>query len=142
MRLVYGHKLLEMLQKHLETNFDGDSWGANGPDAITKVIYSLCNTTKALDDVTSVTKTDCFNLTAFPPETFYPGGYSTFHTVFEEENMEEVLIKAKNSFTLHLWNQWSHGNILTSEGDTALKAIALENCPVTATMFQSHPEHF
>lgn len=140
--MEYGHKLLEMLQEHLETNFDGDTWGANGPDAITKVVYSLCNKTSDLANVINVTMTDCFNLTAYPAEAFYPGGYDTSESLFKDANKEDVLLAARNSYTVHLWNRWSSGNVITSEGDTALKAIALENCPVSAKMIHSHPENF
>ena len=42
MRFQFGHPLMSRMQEYLASNFDGNVWGANGPLAITQILYDTC----------------------------------------------------------------------------------------------------
>lgn len=129
MRFEPGHTLMEKLQEFLANNFDvdsEDSYAANGPWALSDVIWDLCEVT-AVD----MTPNNCYNVTAYQSQSFYPVAWQDSDMLFEEESKDQVMEAVKDSFAIHLWNKMSRETQLDLEKDTALKTIARENCPNT-----------
>ena len=120
MRFQSDHEALDDLQHYISTNFDGNIWGRNGPEAVTKMILNM-QKTKTSEKVL-----------VYPKEQFYPIPYQEYWKIFNSNYKEEVLDKTKDSYGIHMWNAMNKlAKKVSSDPNSAFEALALKHCPVT-----------
>lgn len=82
----------------------------------------------------------CRGFKVFPANEFYPINYDEWEQIFDVDFTETVMEAIKNSSVVHLWNNLSHGKVITkSNMKTAYEVIAEKNCPTT---FEASGEYF
>ena len=121
MRFEHDHKVLDDLQHYLSTNFNGNIWGHNGPNALTWIILKIQKTKTPLE------------VLVYSKEKFYPIPYQEFKKIFDPKHKKEVLDKTKDSYGIHLWN-WMNKRAkkVSFDPDSAFRFLAIKYCPVTA----------
>lgn len=76
-----------------------------------------------------MTRQNCKEFLVLPPSQCYEVDYSEWRKFFEEESLNEVMNRTKNSFAVHFWNVMSNGQKLSTKSKTAYIEIATEFCP-------------
>ena len=107
--------------------FNGKDWGANGPKAVTNVMYDLCNVNHA----DKMTPEKCLGIKIFPPSAFYKIPWRKWKDIFDPFKSEEILFALKGSFVLHTWGRFSSKISNNSYNKSAFFTIAENNCPVS-----------
>ena len=131
MRFQYGNPVLSNLFNYIAGHFDGRSWGANGPTALSRVLMDTCHI-NAYNTTSHSGGLDCFNITAYPAKWFDPIGWQDHGLIFDENQKERVISALNGSYTLHLSNFLSHDIRLNITEDTAFRSVARQNCPLSA----------
>lgn len=126
-RQGFGHQVAEMCVKDLLQNFNGFDWGNNGPGVITRVLQSICLTTKA----NKMTKDRCYGFTIYPPEQFYVIPWRQHAVFFNETVADSTLKRLEQSTVAHLWNKHSHKIPLRVGSKAAYGQLAERHCPIT-----------
>ena len=80
--------------EYLAGRFNGLDWGANGPKAITNVMYDLCNV-KHSDNMTPE---KCLGTKIFPPSAFYKIPWRKWRDIFDPVQSEEILFSLKITY--------------------------------------------
>ena len=112
----------------MATRFDGIDWGANGPKAITAVMYDLCNVKDA--DLMSPEK--CLGTKIYESTFFYKIPWRNWRDIFDSSKTTKILMSLNDSIVLHTWGRFSSTiQTIDQHGMSAFSFIAKNNCPVS-----------
>ncbi|XP_058824632.1 lactosylceramide 4-alpha-galactosyltransferase [Topomyia yanbarensis] len=131
----YGHELAEMCLRDLLINFNGQSWGNNGPGVITRVFKRVCSTNAPL----LMTRERCRHFTVFPPEAFYAINFEDYLQFFEERWLDQALTALNRSVVAHVWNKFSRDHKVRVGSQVAYGVLAERYCP---RVYQASGEFF
>ena len=127
-RFQYNHPVITKVLEFLATRFDGIDWGANGPKAITAVMYDLCNVKDA--DLMSPEK--CLGTKIYKSTFFYKIPWRNWRDIFDSSKTTEILMSLNDSIVLHTWGRFSSTiQTIDQNGMSAFSFIAKNNCPVS-----------
>ena len=114
--------------EYLAGRFNGLDWGANGPKAITNVMYDICN----VENADNMTPEKCLGTKIFPPSAFYKIPWRKWRDIFDPVQSEKILFALKDSFALHTWGRFSSKIPNNSYNKSAFCTVAARNCPVSS----------
>ncbi|XP_029473161.1 alpha-1,4-N-acetylglucosaminyltransferase-like [Rhinatrema bivittatum] len=106
-------------------NYNGASWGHQGPQLFTRVLARQCELPvfKHVEDAT------CGNISFLHPHRFYPIPYPSWRQYFEVWNPQGTF---NNSYALHLWNFMNRGTKKVIAGsNTMAENLFIKYCPLT-----------
>ncbi|KAG5674653.1 hypothetical protein PVAND_004607 [Polypedilum vanderplanki] len=118
-----GRQIAESFMQDLIANFDGNVWGKNGPELLTRVIKKMCN----ISYFNSTQK--CKNFTILETEKCYGIGWEEWVKFFEPHKLDSVRRHTKNSYYVHLWNKFSKTRKLEKNSTAGLNEILRKFCP-------------
>ena len=112
----------------MATRFDGMDWGANGPKAITAVMYDLCN----VKDADQMSPEKCLGAKIYKSSLFYKIPWRNWRDIFDSSKATRILMSLNDSIVLHTWGRFS-STIQTTDphGMSAFSIIANNNCSVS-----------
>ncbi|PSN40791.1 hypothetical protein C0J52_07182 [Blattella germanica] len=119
-----GRTVSEMCVEEIYMNFDGQSWAANGPLLITRVMEKFCLT----EEVKEMNADKCHQMKVLSPQSFTPIYYTQWKDIFSEAK-EEVVKKFESSFGVHLWNSLSKTISTNVLVHTPIRILAEDFCP-------------
>lgn len=139
------HPYLRAVIDSFISEYDGNSWGKNGPILLKKIILKYCNVQNYLDINLYEFKPSAFSmdlshpckdLTLFPEKYFYPFTYvrNDLILVFKANstrNNPELFVKIKDSYAFHFFNKISSKYSVKADDGSFFSAIAARNCPST-----------
>lgn len=131
----FGHQVAEMCVRDLLQNFNGFDWGNNGPGVITRVLQSICLTTRA----DKMTRDRCYGFNVYPPSAFYAIPWRQYQAFFNESAAHHTLQRLADSFIAHVWNKHSHKLKLKVGSTAAYAQLAATHCP---KVFSSCGDYF
>ncbi|XP_064535245.1 lactosylceramide 4-alpha-galactosyltransferase-like [Drosophila montana] len=123
----FGHEFAKSCLLDFQQHFDGGAWGTNGPGVITRVAKRICGTANIslmLENRTRCQGFNVFNRTAF--YAIPPGDSRHF---FQPQYLEQTLVRTKDSYLVHMWNQLSKVFHIKVGTRTAYGKYAEKNCP-------------
>lgn len=130
-------------------NFKPKVWGNAGPQAITRMLKTICNVTEVIDMKPEI----CWGFQVLHEHVFYPIYGTKWERFFDASSTNESLKMSNQSLAVHFWNAYSvwqpilkyfrnqtllkkyrqqlnrNIKILNPFGETAYGAIAKMNCP-------------
>ncbi|XP_057669342.1 lactosylceramide 4-alpha-galactosyltransferase-like [Diorhabda carinulata] len=127
-----GHEMAERCLLDLQKNFDGDSWGNNGPGVITRLLLDLCGITNRTKDTNLselMVDKDCGGFTVFTPTAFYPISYQTWYWYFDEYKLQSMILNTKDSYAIHTWNKFSANTKVLLNSGMPYFYYAKKYCP-------------
>ncbi|XP_049820392.1 lactosylceramide 4-alpha-galactosyltransferase-like [Aethina tumida] len=107
----------------LNSTFNGQAWGYNGPDLITRFSERKCKTKNF-----SALKV-CEDYTVLPQNAFHPIPWNKWQKYFNETYNTEVRKKIKNSYGIHVWNKNSIQWKLSLNSNATYMTLAKKFCP-------------
>ena len=128
LRFQKNHPILEKFLTNLNSWFDGQDWGANGPGLITKTMKEFC----AHKDLSGMNPETCQGIQVFKPEVFYPVSWRDWRKLFLDEHFHYDVSK---SVSIHLWGK--HSDAVPLENvplKTKLHGLLERNCPLSMSM--------
>lgn len=99
------------------------SW--NGPEMMTRVLKSLCNTL----EVNEMSPTACKGFNVLPREKCFNLKYAEWRLLFDERKTQEVLERLKDSIIVHYWTSLSKSSIFPANTKNAFTELAGKLCP-------------
>lgn len=121
----FGHEIAELCLRDFQMHFNGNDWGNNGPGVITRVLNKICKTTSP----TLMTRDRCFGFHVYSKDAFYAVRWTNWSHFFEEEYLENTLLKTKDSIAVHVWNKHSKNRVVTVNSNVAYGKLAEKFCP-------------
>lgn len=115
--------------------FDGNAWGNNGPGVITRVLQQMCHT----NATNLMSPEQCHNFHVLPVNQFNAISYQVWNFFFDKNMTNEVMELTKSSIGVHLWNKFSHQEIIRVGSNVAYELLAEKYCPM---VYQSCGEYF
>ena len=116
--------------EYLASKFDGHDWGANGPKAITNVMYDLCK----VNDAKLMSPEKCLGTQVFPPSYFYKIPWRQWRNIFDSSKTLEIIDSLKDSFVLHTWGRFSSSFPMNAKAqNSAYFKMTEMNCPISHT---------
>ena len=113
--------------EYLASKFDGQDWGANGPKAITNVMYEVCN----VNDAKLMSPEKCLGTYVFPSCYFYKIPWRQWRDIFDNSKTGEVMESLRASYVLHTWGRFSSTVSINLKGkDSAYSKVTAMNCPI------------
>ncbi|XP_066477592.1 alpha-1,4-N-acetylglucosaminyltransferase [Tiliqua scincoides] len=105
--------------------YNGDIWGHQGPQLITRMLGRLCN----LTDFEDVVDQRCHNISFLHPHRFYPISYPEWRKYYEVWDPSPDF---KDSYALHLWNFMNQEQKnVTTGSNTLVENLFKMYCPIT-----------
>ncbi|KAL7041977.1 hypothetical protein ACKWTF_000975 [Chironomus riparius] len=118
-----GRKMAENLMLEVKKNFDGEIWGRNGPELLSRTIKELCD----VSNFYSTTK--CKNFTILERDKCYAISWEEWEMLFQSRDFNIARKRTRNSYFIHLWNHFSASRNSYKSSNNALNRIAEEFCP-------------
>jgi lactosylceramide 4-alpha-galactosyltransferase len=118
--------LVETFAFDLIRNFNGQSWGGNGPMMMTRVLKQLCNTNSTKE---MVEKGNCKSFHVLKKETCYLVGGMQSALLFTDSKGDEIIEALKNSIVVHFWNSATKAWKLRKNQTAAYVQLAWKFCP-------------
>lgn len=115
--------ILYFIFRELTQNYNGQSWGNNGPHLVTKVLHKLCNTT-----LSSEISLEHCNFQVLPIDNFYAIPYTVHRHFFDPNTLDDVLGKVKDSYLVHIWNKLNFDAPLKTGSAVAYGLLADIHC--------------
>lgn len=110
----------------LITNFNGHSWGDNGPTMLTRVLRRLCDTNSTTE---MFSKGNCEGFHVLRQEICYPVGGMQCYELFTDSMANETMTKVENSLAVHFWNAATKKWKLRKNQTCAYIQLAKQFCP-------------
>lgn len=106
-------------------NYDGDYWGHNGPNLLTRLFRRECKTF-----ITEMPLT-CSNFTMLQREKCYAIDWREWQKFFNIADAADVMNKVKDSYFVHFWNHLNADKKLSKlkDANTAYMKLAEKFCP-------------
>lgn len=109
-------------------NYDGNTWGNNGPRMITRVLREICAFPKTL--VNKHFDCDPLNLHIFPSKFAYAIHFSKVEMFFNPENCTDVLKAVEKSHFIHVLSSHTHSTKVKKDSKSAFIEIVRKCCPL------------
>lgn len=119
-----GFKVAEASVIELKDNFNGDSWGHNGPGLITRVLQKFCYKDKVSD------MHNCSGFYVLPASQLFPIPYRLWRQYFDPAAANQTLQLLKEAYTVHVWNKLSSEEQF-ADPHSAYATLAQSHCPMT-----------
>ncbi|CAG9764634.1 unnamed protein product [Ceutorhynchus assimilis] len=123
-----GKEYINECINDISQNFDGQQWSFNGPQLLTRNIFSHC---PQFDWYTIIRFGRCEEFKIFPPSAFYMLHYTQWRLFFDE-NLGNILVPLieKQSYLTHVWNKLSfRQNISKTDTNVPYLKLATKYCP-------------
>lgn len=120
-----GRSITEKSFKELIAHFDGAAWTANGPDILSKIVRDMCNSS----DPQKMSRKHCQGFKVLPSELCFAVDYPEWQSFFQDDKLNEVLEKTKDSIFVHFWNYLSASTKLSTGSNSAYINLAKQFCP-------------
>lgn len=121
-----GRRLAEIFLKDVDENFDGEVWGRNGPELITRVLQNLCKTKETSK---MVAMKSCEGFHVLEKSFCYPITGVSWAKYFDESFANEAMTKLNDSLVVHFWNNLSKKSLLSVNSNAAYVQLAKQFCP-------------
>ncbi|XP_026844560.1 lactosylceramide 4-alpha-galactosyltransferase-like [Drosophila persimilis] len=123
----FGHQIAASCLHDFQTNFDGNVWGQNGPEVITRVAQQICGTKNI--SVMQTNRKRCLGFKVFGRGAFYAVTSDKWLNFFNPHKLEETLARTKDSYAVHVWNSQSEKQPIKIGSTCAYAKYAEKNCP-------------
>ncbi|XP_032887408.1 alpha-1,4-N-acetylglucosaminyltransferase-like [Amblyraja radiata] len=94
------HPFLWNCMKDFVANYNGDIWGQQGPQLITRVMKRWCQ----IDNIGTFIGKECNNISLWITDRFYPIPWSAWEKYFAPWKMKDVEHIFSVSYGAHVWN--------------------------------------
>lgn len=118
--------LVDIFTANMIDNFNGGSWGTNGPIMVTRVLQKLCNAT-TIEEM--LEKESCEGFHLLPIEMCYAVPGMEFYKLMENEFVNSAMAALDNSLVVHLWNSVSKTWKLQKNHNSAYVQLGYQFCP-------------
>jgi lactosylceramide 4-alpha-galactosyltransferase len=118
--------IIEAFVDDLIRNFNGRSWGNNGPTMMTRVLRQLCNTTNTLE---MVLKGNCKSFHVLSKKMCYPIGGMESSRLFSDSEATKTMKAVQDSLVVHFWNSATKNWKLWKTQKAAYIQLARQFCP-------------
>ncbi|XP_078521957.1 alpha-1,4-N-acetylglucosaminyltransferase-like [Lissotriton helveticus] len=121
-----NHPFIWDCMKDYVKNYDGNSWGQQGPLLFTRMAAKLCN----MPDFARSGDGMCQNFSYLQPKRFYPIPYTEWRRYYGKwENADNMF---DMSYGLHFWNYMNQDHMeVTAGSNTVAEHIFKNYCPLT-----------
>lgn len=139
----FGHELAQQALEGFVSAFQGDQWGSNGPDLVTRVVRQACAAENAAmaEELSSLVA--CQRFRVYGSETFYAIPYVDWERLFNGTETERVLKAVNGSMAVHMHNKMSADQMVKLGEGSTYERMALEFCPaVMATVLTNGGREF
>jgi lactosylceramide 4-alpha-galactosyltransferase len=117
--------VLKMIEDQI-SNFNGSSWGGNGPMSMTRVLQTLCQRKQVKQ---MVKRGNCNGFHVKPPDACYPLSYAIADNIFNASYTDILLRMVEHSVTVHIWNAITWTDKVEINERTLYTELAREFCP-------------
>lgn len=128
-----GHQYANDCVHDLAENFNGDVWGANGPHIITKLASKLCG-----GDVKDFFGKWCSHFHIYTVDVFYAVPFLSWQDFFDNNQLDNIKNKTKDSYIIHLWNKLSFERKIPVYDDVPYLDFARKFCPGTVRYLEEY----
>uniref|UniRef100_H3B0R8 Alpha 1,4-glycosyltransferase domain-containing protein n=2 Tax=Latimeria chalumnae TaxID=7897 RepID=H3B0R8_LATCH len=112
--------------KDFVENYDGNSWGHQGPELMTRMLNKLCTLPTFEGPQEDAA---CQNISFLQPNRFYPIPYSEWEKFFM---VLDPFPDFNQSYALHLWNFMNNKGLKVEPGSNHLiEKLFIKYCPTT-----------
>lgn len=123
-KFTKNHSAIRRLVVRLSADFDGSSWGINGPGVLTQVMWELCNSQGS----DQAWPSSCQDVQILPPAAFYAVNWRQADWFFLNSSHAQVRSALTDSYVAHTWGKFTrHREILA---DSPLAHIMEKHCPL------------
>lgn len=123
-----AHPLIMACLKHFAAHYDGQVWGANGPELLTQVLMDRCDL-----QLPSGRVPKCDDVSVLPPRAFYPVPWWEWRRyVTEDAALSDDLLNDRHVLVLHVWNLHTQSYPVRLDSQQPYARAALASCPTTA----------
>lgn len=98
-----GREMAVECAKEVSRTFDGNIWGHNGPGVITRILKKRCNASSTSE----MTEQKCKGFHVHPQSSFTPVSFEMPEIIFENGKSRLIKLLISQSYTIHVWNQFS-----------------------------------
>ncbi|XP_078065389.1 lactosylceramide 4-alpha-galactosyltransferase-like [Mustelus asterias] len=132
-----SHSFTEMCIADYVENYNGEAWGHQGPDLITRMLKNWCGTNH-LDDFLNK---ECNGILYMSSNWFYPIPYTDWERYFEKggwsKNTDDIKKEFSETNGVHIWNFLSHSHTVPIKGSQSLLEYFFSKyCPSTYKSLQ------
>ncbi|XP_009647059.1 lactosylceramide 4-alpha-galactosyltransferase isoform X2 [Egretta garzetta] len=128
------HEFMELCMKDFVENYNGQIWGHQGPELLTRVFKKWCPISYIQNNMS------CKGVRALSPEVLYPIFWGDWKKLFDTVNSSELHRLLKNTYAVHVWNKLSHGTRLEITSQAFLAQLYSQFCPATSTKMKRDSE--
>lgn len=121
----FGRSIADDFFNHTISSFQPKGWVDNGPQVLTNIVKSMCNTA----NIHNMTRQNCNGFLVLEPKLCYEIDYREWQHFFLEESSQLVMNRTNNSFAVHFWNYLNSGQNLSKHSTAAYIRIAQQFCP-------------
>ncbi|CAI9538726.1 unnamed protein product [Staurois parvus] len=124
------HNFTWTCMENFVKNYNGNSWGNQGPHLFTRVLKTVCD----LPRFNNTEDIMCGNISFLNPQRFYPINYPSWGKFYE---VWTKLPTFNESYALHLWNFMNHNRKAMLPGsNTLVEHLYQQHCPSTYATLQ------
>ncbi|KAH8294639.1 hypothetical protein KR018_000710 [Drosophila ironensis] len=124
-----GHRIAASCLQDLQTNYNANDWGSNGPGVITRIAKKHCNTTSIQSMIHKPSR--CKGFKVFDQQAFYAVPWRQWKDFFESKKLNKTMKATAKSYVIHIWNKFSKYQKLKTRENNAYVRYAKINCPRT-----------
>lgn len=130
-----GHETVEAFLKNALNQFNGNTWGSNGPLLVTRVMKRICNA----KNTEMMNAKSCNGINILSRKTFLPISYQNFMYYFDPKYGSSVMRIVRNAYTAHIFNHMNHHIQLKTSEKAGYVRLAEKFCPV---VYKNLAEYF
>ncbi|XP_072331049.1 lactosylceramide 4-alpha-galactosyltransferase-like [Scyliorhinus torazame] len=128
----HNHPFANMCITDYVESYNGEIWGHQGPDLITRMLKKWCNT----DDLDMFLNKECKGIFYLSSNWFYPVPYTNWEKYFEKGRWDKDSYAIQSEFSktngVHIWNFLSNSHKDPIKGSRSLLDYFFSNyCPMT-----------
>ncbi|XP_044522617.1 alpha-1,4-N-acetylglucosaminyltransferase [Gracilinanus agilis] len=121
----HHHPFIWQCMENFIEHYNGDIWGHQGPDLMTRMLKLWCN----LTDFQELRDLRCPYFSFLHPQRFYPISYPNWKLYYQVWDVEPSF---NDSYALHLWNYMNHEKKAVIGGSNTLaENLYRKYCPIT-----------
>lgn len=122
-----SHPLIHSCLTYFAQHFDGQVWGANGPELITQVLKDRCGL-----ELPSGRTPYCADVAVMPPRAFYPVPWWEWKRyVTDDPELSRDLLNDPQVLVLHVWNLHTSHALVDLASQQPYARAAQVFCPTT-----------
>ncbi|KAG0730279.1 Lactosylceramide 4-alpha-galactosyltransferase [Chionoecetes opilio] len=122
-----AHPVILSCLEHFAAHFDGQVWGANGPELLTQVLVDRCGL-----ELPSGRTPKCPDVSVLPPRAFYPVPWWEWKRyVTDDPELSSDLLSDPQVMVLHVWNLHTRHALVRLASHMPYARAAHAHCPTT-----------